>query len=181
MAEERPGMVDRRSYSEFVTARSERLLRTAFLLTRDWATAEDLLQEAMARAWFAWDRVRDPEPYVRKVIVTTYITWWRRRRWCGEVPAGELPEDRRPDDRFPDDEIQLADQRDAVWRALARLPAHQRAVIVLRFYEDLTEVQAAEALGCSVGTIKSQASRALARLRVDDSLAPAEVRSGELT
>jgi RNA polymerase sigma-70 factor (sigma-E family) len=162
-------MVDRTGYSDFVNARSQQLLRTAYLLTRDWGTAEDLLQESMAKAWFAWERVRvSPEAYVRKVIVTTYITWWRRRRWRGEAATGRLPETANRDDA-----IHQADQRDTVWRALARLPARQRAVVVLRYYEDLTETQVADALGCSVGTVKSQTSKALAKLRVDDSLVPA--------
>ncbi len=164
-------MADRAAYYEFVAARSDRLLRTAFMLTRDWAHAEDLLQEAMAKAWFAWWRVSDdPEAYIRKIIVTTYITWWRRRRWKGEVPAGELPDD------VSADVMRSLDERDAVWRALARLPAGQRAVIVLRFYEDLTEIKTAEVMGCSVGTVKSQTAKALAKLRVDDSIMPAGAR-----
>ncbi len=161
-------MVDRANYYEFVAARSDRLLRTAFMLTRDWAHAEDLLQEAMAKAWFAWGRVSgDPEAYVRKIIITTYITWWRRRRWKAEVPTGEIP------DEVSADEMRWSDERDAVWRALGRLPAGQRAVIVLRFYEDLTEIKTAEVMGCSVGTVKSQTAKALAKLRVDDSIMPA--------
>ena len=160
--------MDRANYYEFVAARSDRLLRTAFMLTRDWAHAEDLLQEAMAKAWFAWWRVSgDPEAYVRKIIITTYITWWRRRRWKGEVPTGEIP------DAVSADEMRGSDERDAVWRALGRLPAGQRAVIVLRFYEDLTEIKTAEVMGCSVGTVKSQTAKALAKLRVDDSIMPA--------
>lgn len=122
----------------------------------------------MAKAWFAWNRVNtNPEAYVRKVIVTTYISWWRRRRWRSEAATEPLPE--KPGD---EDATRDVDQRDAVWRALARLPARQRAVIVLRYYEDLTEAQVAEVLGCSIGTVKSQASRALTKLRVDDSLMP---------
>jgi RNA polymerase sigma-70 factor (sigma-E family) len=165
-------VVDRANYYEFVAARSDRLLRTAFMLTRDWATAEDLLQEAMAKAWFAWWRVSgDPEAYVRKIIVTTYITWWRRRRWRAEVPTLELPIE------VSADETRSADERDAVWRALGRLPAGQRAVIVLRFYEDLTETKTAEVMGCSVGTVKSQTAKALAKLRVDESITPAGARA----
>ncbi|HEY7488888.1 MAG TPA: SigE family RNA polymerase sigma factor [Streptosporangiaceae bacterium] len=160
-------MVDRASYYEFVAARSDRLLRTAFMLTRDWAHAEDLLQEAMTKAWFSWWRVSgDPEAYVRKIIITTYITWWRRRRWKAEVPTAKLP------DRVSADGMRGCDERDAVWRALGRLPAGQRAVIVLRFYEDLTEIKTAEIMGCSVGTVKSQTAKALAKLRGDDSIWP---------
>jgi RNA polymerase sigma-70 factor (sigma-E family) len=162
-------VADRANYYEFVAARSDGLLRMAFMLTRDWAHAEDLLQEAMAKAWFAWWRVSgDPEAYVRKIIISTYITWWRRRRWRAEVPTKELPDD------VSVDVMRGADERDAVWRALGRLPAGQRAVIVLRFYEDLTETRTAEVMGCSVGTVKSQTAKALAKLRVDDSIVPAK-------
>ncbi|HEU5156058.1 MAG TPA: SigE family RNA polymerase sigma factor [Streptosporangiaceae bacterium] len=168
-------MVDRADYYEFVAARSDRLLRTAFMLTRDWAHAEDLLQEAMVKAWFAWWRVSgDPEAYVRKIIVTTYITWWRRRRWKAEVPAEQV--EVGPPDEVSPDAMRSCDERDAMWRALGRLPAGQRAVIVLRFYEDLTETRTAEVMGCSVGTVKSQTAKALAKLRVDDSIMPARTR-----
>jgi RNA polymerase sigma-70 factor (sigma-E family) len=158
-------VADRATYSAFLAARSDRLMRTAYLLCRDWAKAEDLVQEAMAKAWPAWNRLNDqPEAYVRKVMFTTYISWWRRR-WRAEVPAEELPERAAPDEGMA-----RADQRDALWRALARLPARQRAVIVLRYYEDLSEAETAETLGITIGTVKSQASKALAKLRVDDSL-----------
>jgi RNA polymerase sigma-70 factor (sigma-E family) len=165
-------VADRSSYSAFVTARSDQFLRTAYLLCRNWATAEDLVQEAMTKAWPAWGRLNDdPEKYVRKIMVTTYVTWWRRRRWRAEVPSDPLP-----DGPGPGSPIDQADQRDALWRAVARLPARQRAVIVLRYYEDLSEAEIADALTCSVGTVKSQASKALAKLRVDDSLSSEPVR-----
>ncbi|WP_433333577.1 SigE family RNA polymerase sigma factor [Spirillospora sp. CA-294931] len=166
-------MADREAYAAFVGARSDRLLRTAYLLTRDRGLAEDLLQEAMAKAWFAWRRLGDePEPYVRKIMVTTFVSW-RRRRWRGETPTGDLP-----DTETARDATSAADERDVLWRALGRLPARQRAVIVLRYYEDLSEAQTADLLGCSVGTVKSQASRALAKLRVDDSLLSADMSGG---
>ncbi len=160
-------MPDRRAYAEFVAGRSQPLLRVAYLLTRDWAQAEDLLQTALAKAWLAWPRIdRDPDAYVRKVLVNTYASWWRRR-WNGEIATGELPQ-------VPTgDRTEQVDDRDALWQALGRLPKRQRAVVVLRFYEDLSEAQVADTLGISVGTVKSQASKALARLRVDASLAPA--------
>jgi RNA polymerase sigma-70 factor (sigma-E family) len=151
-------------FEEFVATASPRLLRTAFLLTRDAGHAEDLLQTALARAWRAWHRVNgDPEPYVRRIIVNTHATWWRRR-WRGEEPTGELPElpGEAPQDAVGD--------REWLWHALGRLPRRQRAVLVLRFYEDLTEAQVAALLGCSVGTVKSQASKALAKLRLDDAV-----------
>jgi RNA polymerase sigma-70 factor (sigma-E family) len=152
------------TFAEFVTTRSARLLRTAYLLTHDWGQAEDLLQTSLVKAWSAWRRIEaDPEPYVRRILVNTYATWWRRR-WRGEQPAEQLPE---PDG----DEPHLAvDARDEVWRALGRLPRRQRAVLVLRYFEDLSEAQIAEAMGVSIGTVKSQAAKALARLRLDESL-----------
>jgi RNA polymerase sigma-70 factor (sigma-E family) len=154
-------MAERAGYDEFVAARSPRLLRVAYLLTRDWAEAEDLLQTALMKAWFAWSRLdSEPEAYVRRIIATTYVSW-RRRRWTGESVRAELPEPRA------DDGTSAVDDRHGVWAALGRLPARQRAVLVLRFYEDLTEQQVAATLGVSVGTVKSQASRALQRLRAD--------------
>jgi RNA polymerase sigma-70 factor (sigma-E family) len=151
-------------FEEFVAVASPRLLRMAFLLTRDAGHAEDLLQTALARAWRAWHRIDgDPEPYVRRIIVNSHATWWRRR-WRGEEPAGEMPE-------RPGESPQAAvDEREWLWQALGRLPRRQRTVLVLRFYEDLTEAQVAGLLGCSVGTVKSQASKALAKLRLDDTI-----------
>ncbi|WP_439657427.1 SigE family RNA polymerase sigma factor [Lentzea sp. HUAS TT2] len=151
-------------FEEFVAVTSPRLLRMAFLLTRDMGHAEDLLQTALAKAWRAWHRVDgDPEPYVRRIIVTSHATWWRRK-WRSEEPSGELPE--RPGESPQD----VVDEREWLWQALGRLPRRQRAVLVLRFYEDLTEAQVAGLLGCSVGTVKSQASKALAKLRLDDTI-----------
>jgi len=152
-------------FEAFVVAQGDRLLRTAYLLTRDHALAEDLLQTALTKAWTAWRRIEtDPEPYVRKIMVNTYATWWRRR-WNGERPAAVLP-----DVVSPSEIDGHADRRD-LWTALGRLPRRQRAVVVLRYYEGLTEPETAAVLGCSVGTVKSQASRALAKLRVDPALA----------
>lgn len=157
-------MSENAAFEEFVAARSSRLLRTALLLTRDRGVAEDLLQTALTKAWFAWSRISgDPEPYVRKVLVNTYASWWRRR-WNGETPAETLPEVVGRDAHGD------VDERDAVWHALGRLPKRQRAVVVLRYYEDLSEAEVAGLLGCSVGTVKSQASKALAKLRIDADL-----------
>ncbi|GIJ80614.1 RNA polymerase sigma-70 factor, sigma-E family [Micromonospora phaseoli] len=154
-------------FDDFVASRSPRLLRTAFLLTRDWALAEDLLQTALARAWESWRRIEgDPEPYVRRIIVNAYASWWRRR-WRGELPTADLPEAATAQDPHLG-----FDDRDRLWRALGRLPRRQRAVLVLRYFEDLSEAEIAGALGCSIGTVKSQASRALAKLRLDETLAP---------
>ncbi|MEU0089645.1 SigE family RNA polymerase sigma factor [Kribbella sp. NPDC006257] len=150
------------NFDAFVMARSRKLLRTAYLLTSDHALAEDLVQTALAKAWFAWSRIEggDPEPYVRKIMVNTYATWWRRR-WNGEQPTDELPEYPAP---------AQAEEPTDIWRALQRLPRRQRAVVVLRFYEDLSEAETARILGCSAGTVKSQTSKAFAKLRLDPAL-----------
>jgi len=160
-------MADRSEYDAFVAVAWHRLLRTAYLLTRDWAAAEDLVQTALLKAWLAWPRIGDErEAYVRKIIFNVHVSWWRRRWRQAEVTSGSPP-----DSTQAADHMGQADERELVWQALGRLPARQRAVVVLRFFEDMTEAQAAETLGCSVGTIKSQTSKALARLRVDGSFA----------
>lgn len=159
-------------YDEFVATRSPALLRTAYLLTRDHALAEDLLQTALTKAWFAWRRIDgDPEPYVRRILVNTYATWWRRR-WRDEHPTEVLPETPASPDRHTSAE----DSHD-LWQAMGRLPRRQRAVVVLRFFEDLSVAETAHLLGCSTGTVKSQLSKALAKLRIDPALATQE---GEL-
>jgi len=167
-------MADRREFDEFVVTRSSRLLRTAFLLTHDWALAEDLLQTALAKSWFAWGRLgEDPEPYVRKILVNTYASWWRRH-WRGETPTESLPDGRA----HGSDPTSQIDDRDELWQALGRLPRRQQAVIVLRYFEDLTEAQTAEALRVSTGTVKSQTSKALARLRLDPDLTVHPILNG---
>jgi RNA polymerase sigma-70 factor (sigma-E family) len=157
--------LDRPSFDGFVASRGPALQRTAFLLTGDWGHAEDLLQTALARVYPRWDRIvrDDPEAYVRKALVHTWSSWWRRK-WRGEVPAGEL-HDRTGSDPYAD-----ADRRTAVRTALGSLPPRQRAVVVLRFHEDLTEAQVADLLGISVGTVKSQTAKALTKLRADAAL-----------
>ncbi|MFE9205336.1 SigE family RNA polymerase sigma factor [Micromonospora sp. NPDC007230] len=148
-------------FREFVAARSGALLRTAYLLTGDWATAEDLLQTALTKTYLAWKRlggIEAIEPYARRVMVNTSTSWWRRR-WHGERPTEVLPE------RAGVDEIEQQLDRDALWRHLQALPARQRAVLVLRFYEDMSEAQTAALLEISPGTVKSQTSRALHTLR----------------
>lgn len=152
-------------FSAFVNSRGPALQRTAYLLTGDWGLAEDLLQTALAKSYLAWNRIRheDPEGYVRKVLANTHATWWRRK-WRGETPTAELPEGAHDD--------QGAEDRLALGAALARLPRRQRAVVVLRFHEDMTEAAVAHALGISVGTVKSQTAKALAKLREDPSLHP---------
>ncbi|MGI5167943.1 SigE family RNA polymerase sigma factor [Spirillospora sp. CA-253888] len=153
-------------FGEYAAQRSARLLRTAYLLCRDWATAEDLVQTALTRAWLAWRRIGDdPDPYVYRILVNTHASWWRRR-WRGEVPTGRLP------DR-PDPASAAVEDREVLWDALARLGRRERAAVVLRYFADLEHAAIAEILGCSPVTVRSQISRALAKLRVDPSLSPA--------
>lgn len=159
-------MADLADFDEFVVARSQALLRTAYLLVQDEGRAEDLLQTALTKAWFSWTRIdTSPEAYVRRILVTTSASWWRRR-WTGELPAAD-PQERPPVGAADGP----ADGQD-LWNALGRLPIRQRAVVVLRYLEDRTEVETADLLGCSVGTVKSQCSKALAKLRLDVALQP---------
>ncbi|WP_449062842.1 SigE family RNA polymerase sigma factor [Planomonospora algeriensis] len=146
-------------FREFVLARQQALMRTAYLLTGDAHLAEDLLQSVLIKVAGRWPKLsRDgsPEAYTRKALVNQYISWWRRPR--PESPSADPPEHGVSHEDASLDRIVLR-------QALARLTPKQRAVIVLRFWMDLTEVQTAETLGCSVGTVKSQAHHALARLR----------------
>ena len=148
---------------EFVAGRRGRLVRTAYLLTGDHGLAEDFVQDALIRAYRNWHRIRkadQPEAYVRRIVVNLANSWWRRALRHRTHVAWQLPD--RPDDR---DAHAAVDRDDALWRALARLPAGMRTVIVLRYYEDLSEAETAAVLGRSTGTVKSQASRGLARMR----------------
>src|SRR6476661_6474327 len=148
-------------FRQFVAARSAALLRTAYLLVGDWAHAEDILQTALTKTYLAWRRLGEieaVEAYARRVLVTTATSWWRRR-WHGERPTDVMPERAAPD------RIEERLERQVLWRHVQALPARQRAVLVLRFYEDLTEAETARILGVTVGTVKSQSSRALASLR----------------
>ncbi|WP_395695331.1 SigE family RNA polymerase sigma factor [Nocardioides sp.] len=152
----------RHSFEEYVAARRGALLRTAYLLTGHREDAEDLVQVALVKVVPRWSRIAsDPEPYVRRVLVNESISRWRRRRWR-EVSTDDLPDGPvgGPVDGPGADRV-------ALQRALARLAPRQRAVVVLRYYEDLTEAETARVLGISVGTVKSQARDALARLRAD--------------
>jgi len=149
-------------FATYVRERSPRLLHTSYLLCHDWALAEDLLQTALAKAWRSWRRIeKDPDSYVYRILVNTNASW-TRRRWRGEIPTETPPEAGLEADLTGD----LAD-RTLMLDALRRLPQRQRAVLVLRYFEDQTETQVAAILGCTVGTVKSQASKALAKLRID--------------
>jgi RNA polymerase sigma-70 factor (sigma-E family) len=159
-------------FRDFVEARSSALLRSGWLLTGDWPSAEDLVQTALAAAWPRWTtltRQDAPELYVRKIMVNTFLRW-RQRRWNGEIATGRLPE------QAYGDVFAQIDARQALIAALDRLPARQRAVVVLRYFADQTETQTAAAMGCSVGAVKSHASKALARLR--DAPGLAELMTG---
>lgn len=154
-------------FEEFVADRGQALQRFGYALTGDWAMAEDLLQTALARAYPRWSRMRrdNPEAYVRKIMINIWSSWWRRR-WRGELPVARVPELAGPDG------FAAADRRQALRQALAALPPRQRAVVVLRYHQDLSEAQVADLLGVSVGTVKSQASRALVSLRKQAVLQP---------
>lgn len=145
-----------RDFEEFVAARSAALLRTAYLLTGHHQDAEDLVQTALLRAVPKWGKVREHEPYVRRILVHESVSRWRRRRWR-ETSTESLPE-------LSSVAADL-DGRLVLRQALGGLAPRQRAVIVLRYFDDLTETQTAYLLGVSVGTVKSQARDALARLR----------------
>jgi RNA polymerase sigma-70 factor (sigma-E family) len=162
----------RAEFSAFMRDASPGLQRTAWLLTGDWSLAEDLVQTALVKTWRRWARI-DPAAahgYVRRVLMTTFLAW-RSRKW-----TGELSTDRLPDVVASQDVYQQIDLRRALQAALLDLPRQQRAVVVLRYFDDLTEVGTAAVLGCSVGTVKSHASRALNALRAVPELDPAPDR-----
>jgi RNA polymerase sigma-70 factor (sigma-E family) len=147
---------DREAFDEFVRARLPQLLRFGHALTGSPHAGADLVQDALERTMLAWSRIEskdDPEGYVRRIMVNRNVSIWRRlhrERLVDQVPERQAP------DRTRDD---------GLWSAIQRLPTKQRAIIVLRYYEDLTEAQIAATMGCSAGTVKSQASRAMAKLR----------------
>jgi RNA polymerase sigma-70 factor (sigma-E family) len=161
---------DREAFDEFVRARLPKLLRFGHALTGSPHGGADLVQDALERTMLAWSRIDskdDPEGYVRRIMVNRNVSIWRRyrrERLVDEVPERQLP------DRARDDSL---------WEAIKQLPTKQRAIIVLRYYEDLSEAQIAATMGCSAGTVKSQASRAMAKLRElvkDDAMVGGEAR-----
>lgn len=141
------------SFTDFVAARLGHLTKLGRALAGDEQRGADLVQDALEKTFLHWATVREPEAYVRRLMVNRSISVWRKVR--RERPLDAAPEPTR-EDRPADHDL---------WSAVRRLPPRQRAVIALRYYEDLTEVQTAELLNCSVGTVKSQASRAMATLR----------------
>jgi len=162
--ESRMGSADD-DFDVFVRARTHALLRSAYLLTGDQHLAEDLVQQTLLQVVGVWRRVAadgDPDPYVRRVLYHLHVSWWRRRsRRVVEVNESGAAR-AEPAHADPSDRVVAAL---TVRQALARLAPRQRAVLVLRYYEDLSESQTAEALGVRVGTVKSQVRDALARLR----------------
>ena len=149
-------------FSAYLQARQASVLRTAYLLTGDRHTAEDLTQTAFAKLYLAWDRVRDQgsiDGYLRRILVNENNSLWRRGWKKREHTAERLPEPAPVLDDYDDG------RGAALWDLVQSLPKKARAVLVLRYYEQLSEAETAEALGISVGTVKSQTSRALAALR----------------
>lgn len=149
-------------FASYLEARQPALLRTAYLLTGSRHGAEDLVQETMAKLYLSWDKVRRVESidaYVRRSLINEHNSLWRRAWKRNEVTTDLVP-DRTPSTDAHDDGTGAA-----LWSFVQTLPRKQRAVVVLRYYEEMSEAETAEALGISVGTVKSQASRALAALR----------------
>ena len=160
---------DDEEFASFMRGRYAALVRAGALLVGDTAAGEDLVQTALTKTAMRWDRLTDKgaaEAYTRTTMVRLAARWGRRK-WRAELPAAELPE------LAGADETAAVDTVDALAGALARLPHQQRAVVVLRYYEQLSEQETAAALGCSVGTVKSRGSRALAALRADGLLSEA--------
>ncbi len=161
-------MAEADGFAEFVVARERALQRTAWLLTGDWGLAEDLVQTALARSWPRWERIRrrdNPEIYVRRVLVNTWLTW-SRRKWRREQVSESIPDGPGLGDHAAEIAVRLA-----VREALSSLTDRQRAVLVMRVFDDMSEADVAQALNVAAGTVKSTAAQALARLRKDPRLA----------
>jgi RNA polymerase sigma-70 factor (sigma-E family) len=154
-------MRDETAFREFVQAKGPALLHTARLLTGDHQRAEDLVQTALTKLYLRWGRAREPMAYTRRVLVSTHIDS-SRRRWRGERPTASVPDQPTPDPALP-----ASEDRDQLRRMLRGLTPLERAVVVLRYYCDLTEKDTAASLRIPVGTVKSTAARALTRLRVE--------------
>ncbi|WP_329186763.1 SigE family RNA polymerase sigma factor [Actinacidiphila glaucinigra] len=168
-------------FEEFVSARGQRLLKVAWLLTGDAHLAEDLLQTALAKVWPKWGSIADgnPEAYVRKAMVNTHLSWWQRR-WRGEVPHAH---DRLAVLAGPGagavDHFASVDLEQSLSDVVRLLPPRQRAVVVLRYFEDLSVEETARVLGCRPGTVRSHTLKALAMLRARLVAAHDPVESGE--
>ncbi|MEU0550924.1 SigE family RNA polymerase sigma factor [Micromonospora sp. NPDC005979] len=164
------------TFEEYAFARTSALVRLARLLTGDEHRAEDLVQDVLARAYARWGRISrtdQPDAYVRRMLVNAHHSWWRRRSSREVTVAAVL-------DRAGDvDEAAGVAERDALWRLVSDLPARQRTVIVLRYYEDLDDTAIAGILACSTGTVRTHAKRALTALRKRQE-APTPARAGDL-
>lgn len=161
------------SFEGYVAARGQGLLRFGYLLTGDRHLSEDLVQEALARAHRRWGKISSldhPDAYVRRIIVNDFLSW-KRRRASRLTFMADLPERQSGGAQGGDHAVAHAD-RDAMWQLLAQLPKQQRAVLVLRYYEDWTDEQIAEQVHCSPVTVRAHASKALARLRGASTTAP---------
>ncbi|AIR98120.1 SigE family RNA polymerase sigma factor [Streptomyces glaucescens] len=166
-------------FQAFVIGRWPRLMRTAFLLTGEQHAAEDLVQSTLERVYVAWRKVGsadEPEAYVRRVMINTHARKHRRR--LREFLAPKDDSGLAHDQPDTGDRIAQADDRNALLKALAGLPVRQREAVVLRYWEDLTETQTAEAMGCSVGAVKSNAAKGIAKLRAIPGLAETVTQGG---
>ncbi|MEV8548398.1 SigE family RNA polymerase sigma factor [Streptomyces glaucescens] len=166
-------------FQAFVIGRWPRLMRTAFLLTGEQHAAEDLVQSTLERVYVAWRKVGsadEPEAYVRRVMINTHARKHRRR--LREFLAPKDDSGLAHDQPDTGDRIAQADDRNALLTALAGLPVRQREAVVLRYWEDLTETQTAEAMGCSVGAVKSNAAKGIAKLRAIPGLAETVTQGG---
>lgn len=155
------------TFEEFLTVRAPALLRYAVMLTGDRELALDVTQEAMARAALRWRRISRtdrPELYVKRMITNQFLAW-RRGSWFRRVVLRGAPDDLPDPPRAVPDHAEVWARRDEVWALLATLPRQQRAALVLRFYESLTDQEIADVLGCRVGTVRAYVSRALTTLR----------------
>lgn len=150
--------MSRYEFDDWVQTTAPRLHRTAFLLTGDWGTAQDLVQHACVQTWPRFASLDSPEAFARTVMARTATSWWRRK-WRGEIPTGRLPE------TGADDPWAAIDRAAVVRQALLSLPVKQRAVLMLRYLDDLSEADTAAALGWPLGTVKSTTARALTALR----------------
>ncbi|MFF4554429.1 SigE family RNA polymerase sigma factor [Streptomyces sp. NPDC001422] len=162
-------------FQDFVRARWPQLVRTAYLLTGDVHHAEDLTQTALAKAYRSWRRISradNPEAYVRRMLVTCNSDRFRKRRISESLTASV------PERAGCDEGAVRVEERSSLLAGLAQLPSRQRAVVVLRYWEDLSEAEVAEMLGCSAGTVKSQASKGLAKMRSYPGLADSRAVSG---
>ncbi|MGW5635564.1 SigE family RNA polymerase sigma factor [Streptomyces sp. NPDC003832] len=168
-------------FQSFVTGRWPRLMRTAFLLTGEQHAAEDLVQTTLEQVYVAWRRVGsadEPEAYVRRVMINAHARRHRRRLREFLAPKDDSGLVREVADSG--DRIAQADDRNALLAALAQLPPRQREAVVLRYWEDLTETQTAAAMGCSVGAVKSNAAKGIAKLRAIPGLAETVTYGGRM-